>query len=120
VDQVESGDLTGLATQAMVAHYTAPLVAAGVDTLVLGCTHYPFLRPLIGDAVGPGVTIVDTGTAVADHLRHVLAERASLADRTRPGVARFWTSGDPCVVQPVMARLWREPVALQRLPEAYR
>jgi glutamate racemase len=65
VEQVEQGDLDGPRTRELVQRYTAPLLAQGADTLVLGCTHYPFLRPLIADVVGPDVALIDTGGAVA-------------------------------------------------------
>ena len=54
VDRIESGDLDGPETRALVERYTAPLIAAGADVLVLGCTHYPLVRDLIAEVVGPG------------------------------------------------------------------
>src|SRR5690606_9473039 len=65
VEKVEAGDLDGPETRALVARYTQPLLARGADTLVLGCTHYPFLRPLIAASAGPEVRLIDTGEAVA-------------------------------------------------------
>ena len=59
VEQVEKGDLQGDKTREMVAGYLAPLLAAGADTIVLGCTHYPFLISLIRAAAGPGVALID-------------------------------------------------------------
>ena len=65
VEQVEAGELASTTTRELVARYTAPLLARGADTIVLGCTHYPFLKPLIADLVGPRVQLIDTGEAVA-------------------------------------------------------
>ncbi len=65
VEQVEAGELDGSKTRALLERYTAPLLARGADTLVLGCTHYAFLRPQIAELVGPAVTLIDTGDAVA-------------------------------------------------------
>lgn len=64
-EAVERGELATPATRALVEKYIAPLLARGADTLVLGCTHYPVLRPLIAQAAGPNVTLIDTGEAVA-------------------------------------------------------
>ena len=58
---------------------TLPLIEAGADVLVLGCTHYPFLRPLIQDVVGPDVKIIDTGAAVARHALQLLKNRCQPA-----------------------------------------
>lgn len=117
VEQIEAGDLDGPATRALVERFTRPLLARGADTIVLGCTHYPFVRPLIADVVGPDVALIDTGAAVARQLRRVLDEHALLNDQPRSGRERFWTSGDLAVAQPVFACLWGRAVEVERLPE---
>nr|WP_314623619.1 glutamate racemase [uncultured Noviherbaspirillum sp.] len=90
-DQVEKGELRSPATAALVRRYVEPLVRQGADTLVLGCTHYPFLLPLIADAAaragGHGVMIVDTGEAVARQLARVLAERTLLRTMEAPAAS---------------------------------
>ena len=80
VECVERGDLSGEEPRALVQRYTAPLIAQGADVLVLGCTHYPFLRPLIADVVGPKITLIDTGEAVARQVQRVL-EREGLLEK---------------------------------------
>lgn len=94
VELVERGELTGDRAAAVVAGDVAPLVAAGADVLVLGCTHYPFLRPLIEAAAGPGVTVIDTGAAVARRVRQLLERDHLLATGTgaAPGL-RILTTG---------------------------
>ena len=67
--------------------YRAPLRAAGVDTAILGCTHYPFVRPLLQRLLGPEVTLITSGTAIARRVEHALALR-DLAT-TRPGEGRY-------------------------------
>lgn len=116
VMQVEAGDLSGPATRALVERYTAPLLAAGADTLVLGCTHYPFLAPLIAEVVGPQVRLIDSGDAVARRLHGVLAVADLLAADSKAGQERFWSSGDVGTVQAVISRLWGAPVIVQPLP----
>src|SRR5512143_2178618 len=68
-EQVERGELDSPRTRELVERYTAPLLKHGADTLILGCTHYPFLAPLIRDVVGDSITLIDTGAAVARHLQ---------------------------------------------------
>ncbi len=107
VPLVEAGELDTPAARAAVEAYLAPLTAAGIDELVLGCTHYPFLRPLIEAALGPDVDVIDPAPAVARQTARVLAQRGWLDD-ARPsrsqanrGFARprrslcFYTTGDP-------------------------
>ncbi len=62
---VEAGEVEGPAVEAAVARHLQPVLTAGADTLVLGCTHYPFLRPVIERLAGPDVTIIDPAPAVA-------------------------------------------------------
>lgn len=65
VELVERGEVAGPTAEEAVARHVDPVLAAGADTLVLACTHYPFLVPLIGLRAGPSVSIVDPGSAVA-------------------------------------------------------
>jgi glutamate racemase len=118
VERIEAGDLDGPATRALVERFTAPLVAAGADTIVLGSTHYPFVRPLIARIVGPEVALVDTGAAVARQLARVLETSGLRRHDTTRGSEAFWTSGDVDVVGPVVSRLWGAPVAVTRVPDA--
>ncbi|MDX2214647.1 MAG: glutamate racemase [Oculatellaceae cyanobacterium bins.114] len=117
VHQVESGDLGSLTTRSLIYQYTAPILAAGADTLVLGCTHYPFLRPLIDEVVGPDVTVIDTGAAVTRQVLHVLRTKHLLNQGLQPGHEQFWTSGEVEAVQDIFSTLWGEPVRVQRLPQ---
>ena len=115
-DQIEAGNLDGSATRAMIEQYTKPLLARGADTIVLGCTHYPFVRPLISDVAGPNVALIDTGAAVARRLRQVLTERDLLNTNTAPGCATFWTNGDVAKAEGVMSMLWGSDVCVELLP----
>ncbi len=117
VEQVERGDFASAETRALVARYTAPLLARGADTLILGCTHYPFLAPLIREIVGADVALVDTGAAVARELRRrVDGELAPLAPGG-PGRTEFWTSGDARQAAAIISALWGEAGAVQSLPD---
>lgn len=107
VEQVELGDLDGAATRALLSALLAPLLARGADTLVLGCTHYPHLTPLIEALAGPQVAVLDSGAAVARQVRRRLTAAGLLAAPERLGRERFWTSGEPHTTAPLLARLWQ-------------
>jgi len=111
VERVEAGQLDTPETLAWLRTLLAPLIEAGVDTLVLGSTHYPFLRPAIAQVLGPGVTIIDTGAAVARRIHQLLQEHDLFAPGEKAGGETLYTSGDPTAVAPVMARLLGRPVA---------
>ena len=119
VERVEDGDLDGSATRELVRSFTAPLLRAGADTIVLGCTHYPLLRPLIADVVGANVALIDTGAAVARQLGRVLAAQSLLAERSAPGSERFWTTGDLAVSRRVTDLLWGPGRAVDQLPPEF-
>lgn len=117
VEQVERGELRSERTRTLLTRYLEPLLARRADTIVLGCTHYPHLRLPIQELVGPAVTLLDSGAAVARQVRHRLAEQALLRPHAgRPGGERFWTSGDPARVAAVIAELWPGSVAVEPLP----
>lgn len=109
VERVEAGDFDGPETRRLVTSYVAPLREAGVDVLVLGCTHFPFLEPVIREVAGPGVTIIDPAAAVARELARRLDQAGLTAGQTR-GDEIFLTTGDPAVVAPVFAHVWGHPV----------
>jgi glutamate racemase len=118
VEQVEQGDLAGAQTRELIARYTAPLLARGADTLVLGCTHYLFLAPLITEVVGSAVALVDTGEAVARQLqRRIKAELA--AHPSGDAYARFFTSGETAQASRIMSALWGATVEAERLPPTF-
>lgn len=119
VERIEAGELDGDATRALLADYLVPLLERGADTLVLGCTHYPLLRPLIQEIAGPEVTITDAGAAVARHLRYRLLQDRLLSDRGHGGEERFWSSGEPGQAAAVIGALWERPVAVQPLPDLH-
>jgi glutamate racemase len=113
-DLIEDGHLDDPALHAMLERFAAPLVAAGVDTVVLGCTHYPFVREPIARALGPSVQLVDSAPAIARRVRQVLAERGALASNGG-GRFRLLTTAAPEEVQDVVHRLWSSPLAVERL-----
>ena len=116
VEQVERADLQSTETEQLLCQFIAPLLAQGADTLVLGCTHYPFLRDTIAHIAGEGVTLIDPAEAVARELVRRLDESGSLSSASTPGSVRFFTSGDVAQAQAVISHLWDEPLTVQALP----
>lgn len=104
VEQIEAGDLDGPATRALLERYVEPLLAQGCDTLILGCTHYPFIKPLLRQLVPADVGLIDTGAAVAKQLQRLLTERNLLAGQSDVKQL-FWSSADPQIMQAVLPRL---------------
>ena len=117
VEHVEAADLDGPELRRMVEGYVRPLLEAGADTIVLGSTHYVFLKPLIAEVAGPGVTLIETGAAVARQLGRVLEERGLAAGPGAVAVERFWTSGDPVASRRVISALLGRAVTVEKLPE---
>lgn len=116
---VEQGTLSGPEAEAAVRAPVAELREAGADVLVLGCTHFPFLRDLIQAAAGPGVPLLETGAPVARRLRHQLQERGLLQE-TGPGELRLETSGAADALAELASRLLAQPLGARTLPERWR
>jgi glutamate racemase len=113
-DAIEDGHLDDDVLRGLLPGFIGPLQAAGVDTVVLGCTHYPFVREQIAAALGPEVRIVESGPAIARRTAQVLTELGTL-EPGGSGSLRILTTGDPAEVGPVAARIWGAPLPVERL-----
>lgn len=116
VELVERGETASPAARSAVEAYVRPLVARGADTLVLGCTHYVFLEPLIRDVAGPEVAVVNPAPAVARQLQRRLSAAGVLNASGSAGRERFYCTGDRAVVGAVLEKLWGKPVEATSLP----
>lgn len=119
VEQVERGENESPETFELVKRHVSPLIEKGVDTLVLGCTHYPFLLPVIKEVAGPGVSVMDASLPVARQVYKRLQAEGLLSCREAPGTEKFWTSGEPGLVEPVISKLWGRDVHVHPLPQQY-
>ncbi|MGB9799312.1 MAG: glutamate racemase [Thermanaerothrix sp.] len=94
VEAIEAGDLNGETPRQILERALRPMLAEGIDTVVLGCTHYPFVIPLIQEITGAEVRVIDPAPAVARQTQRVLDQRGWLTPSGRVGKVRFFTSGE--------------------------
>lgn len=108
-DQIEKGELQSAATALLLQRYVAPLIVQGADTLVLGCTHYPFVLPLLQDVIrsvtSSPVAIIDTGQPIALHLAHLLKEHGLLNAASAPGLLLTFTTGSEAALKNALDKL---------------
>src|SRR6059058_2107039 len=97
VPLIESDDPYGPETEAAVREYAAPLKEAGVDTVILGCTHYPLIRPGFQRAFGRDVTLVFSAEETAREVAETLSRKGYENNSEREGRYRFLTTGDPAI-----------------------
>jgi len=115
VGRIEQGDLDGPRTRAILETALQPMLAQGMDTVVLGCTHYPWVIPLIREIVGPSVKVIDPAPAVARQVRAVLESRHLRRAEADSGImSRFVTTGKAAE----MARLTACLLRLEARPES--
>jgi glutamate racemase len=111
VKQIESGQLDTPATRAILERALLPMLAENIDTIVLGCTHYPFVIPLIQEIAGPGVRVIDPAPAVARQAGRLLQAAQLLqavvqaGPQEAPGWVRIYTSADPGALQALLPSL---------------
>ncbi|MDQ3657365.1 MAG: glutamate racemase [Chloroflexota bacterium] len=116
VELVESGILAGTAVTAVLQPLLDPMIAAGVDVIVLGCTHYPFLRGSIEAYMGAEVPVIDSGLAIARRTRYVLDSAGLLASGGGIGTLQLMTSAAAAEVEPVARLLTGQPVIVSMVP----
>lgn len=115
VEQIEAGELDAPLTRELLQGWVEPLLAEGCDTLILGCTHYPFIEPVLRELVPESVSLVDTGAAVARHLQVLLDTRGLRA--VGPAAAtRYWSSGDVQEMERALPKLLSELAEVRSLP----
>ena len=124
----EAGILNGPEAEAAIREYVTPLLEAGIDTLVLGCTHFPAMSEAFARVVGPDITMIDSGAAIARQTRRVLTERGWLV---RPDEAArqprqlspddsLWCSGDAKRFARVASAILGYPVTVHGAPDMLR
>jgi glutamate racemase len=114
VEQVESGEANSEHTRQLLERYIAPLLAEGADTLVLGCTHYPFLERQIRLLIDDQITLIEPSTAVAQQLQRRLMANMN-TDASATVQASFFTTGSPDKAHDLFSMLWGGKVTVQSL-----
>jgi glutamate racemase len=115
VERIEAGETGGPALEAMLRERLQPLLAAGIDELVLGCTHYPFAIGALRNVFGPQVKILDPAPAVARQAEKILRERSlPAAEASRPGKTAAFTTGDPDALRRFLRQADEEEFPVRR------
>lgn len=126
VAQIEAGDLEGIKTRQILEQALQPMLKREIDTVVLGCTHYPFVIPLIQQITGDEVRVIDPAPAVARQVERVLQatrpggqERLlgslQAAPKVRAPKVRYTTTGDPAALRALLPRLLGEDRPVEAL-----
>jgi glutamate racemase len=110
VPLIESDDPFAAETTEAVRGYAAPLKEARVDTVILGCTHYPLIRPIFQRVFGRGVTLVFSAEETAREVAETLARKQLENDERREGSYRFLTTGDPAAFRALGERFLQLPL----------
>ena len=110
VPLIEGDDPFGEETADAVREYAAPLKAEGVDTVILGCTHYPIISPILQRVFGRDVTLIFSADETAREVAETLARKRIENDPAREGSYRFITTGDPEVFRETGARFLQLPI----------
>lgn len=111
---VESLQLSEPQTYQAVEEYVQPLIEKGADTLILGCTHFAHLAPIIEQVAGANVSVISTETPVAKEVARRLKNENLISDQTRPGATAFYSNGDLAIFQQQLTHLWGSDAHAQR------
>ena len=110
VPLIEGDDPFGEATATAVREYAAPLRDAGTDTVILGCTHYPLIRPIFQRVFGRGITLVFSADETAREVAETLDRKGMENEESREGAYRFLTTGDPELFREMGRRFLQLPI----------
>ncbi len=103
VQLIEDGQLYSEELELLLRSYINPMIEKGVDYLVLGCTHYPYLLPILNKFLPEHITVIDSGDAVAKHTYKILKEANLLKTDNLPGYSKFYTNKNVDILQSFIA-----------------
>jgi glutamate racemase len=115
VQEIEKGNLNGEEPRRILNDALLPMLEKSIDTVVLGCTHYPFVIPLIQQIVGDNVRVIDPAPSVAKQVRRVLEMKDLKKESRSPGDISFYTSGDPEELKSLLLLLLGETGSVKRV-----
>ena len=114
VAQIEKGNFGGLETEKILRNALEPMIEHGVDTVVMGCTHYPFVIPLIQKITGPSVKVIDPAPAIARQVQRMLEARGWLPAAITLAGVEFITTGDEKEFTRLLPYFSKEPANIQK------
>jgi glutamate racemase len=114
VQQIEKGDLEGAETRRILEEALLPMLEKNIDTVVLGCTHYPFVIPLIQRICGESVRVIDPAPSVAKQVERLL-EAEGKRNLEGEGRVKFYTSGEEAKVESLLPKLLGEAGTVERV-----
>lgn len=115
VGQIEKGELASPRTQEILKAALIPMMEQGVDTIVLGCTHYPFIIPIVRQIVGSNIKVIDPSPAVARQTSHILEPQRLNSNDSQKGKIKFFTSGDMELFTSILPTLLGESGGIQEV-----
>jgi len=115
VPLIEAGQANDAETLELLAEHLAPIQDAGADTIVLGCTHYPFLRKAIRKLLGDSINLIDTGDAVVRQLKRKLEAQGKSLDTDKPGLIQFISSKDADKLYQMAQELMQSDLSAHRI-----
>ncbi len=115
VQEIEHGNLEGSETRQILERALLPMLERNIDTVVLGCTHYPFVIPLVQQIVGENVRVIDPAPSVAKQVRRVLEAQGRKNRSGGRGEVMFYTSGDPEEFKSLLPVLLGESGRIQKV-----
>ncbi len=115
VQQIEQGKLNSAETHRILNDALLPMLEKNIDTVVLGCTHYPFVIPLIQEIVGEKVRVIDPAPAVAKRTKRLLEASGMQSQASDRGSVKFYTSGDPEALKSLLPVLLEESGEVEKV-----
>jgi glutamate racemase len=115
VMEIDRGNLTTPKVISILEKALRPMLEAGIDTVVLGCTHFPFAIPAIETIVGPDVRVIDPSPAIARQVQRLLDEGSLRNPGSSPGQVRYLTTGDPTRLENLLSQLVGQAAGVQGL-----
>ena len=115
VQEIEKGNLNGAETRRILEDALLPMLEKNIDTVVLGCTHYPFVIPLIQEIVGEKVRVIDPAPAVAKQVKRLLEAGGMKSQESGRGRIQFYTSRNPDELKSLLPKLLGEGGELKKV-----
>lgn len=114
VELIEQDQKNSLACMSLLASYLAPLLEKGIDTIVLGCTHYPLVKPLINQICGNNITIMETALPVTEQLQRQLQLHQIINHSDTFGTTDFYSSKPGSAQQQLFSHIWQRPLSVNK------